>query len=58
MSKTDPHRSWLIELRATSTRLAGAVDDDQPGTVPRLKQLTSSLQGVGSRYVQKVVASG
>ncbi|MGI9486121.1 MAG: hypothetical protein ACR2RF_09645 [Geminicoccaceae bacterium] len=43
MPTTDPHRSWLKELRALSVRLSGGLSDDQPGTVPRLKEEISSL---------------
>jgi len=44
MSTPDPHRSWLHQLRTLSVRLGNGLPDDQPGTVPRLKEEISALQ--------------
>ena len=44
MTTSDPHDRWLKELRGLSVRLSGGLCDDQPGTVPRLKEEISSLQ--------------
>lgn len=44
MTTHDSHDRWLKELRGLSVRLGGGLPDDQPGTVPRLKEKISSLQ--------------
>ena len=44
MMSNDPHRSWLQELRRLSVRLSGGLPDEQPGTVPHLKEEITSLR--------------
>ena len=44
MTSNDPHRSWLQELRRLSVRLSGGLPDEQPGTVPHLKEEMTSLR--------------
>ena len=44
MTSNDPHRSWLQELRRLSVRLSGGLPDEQPGTVPHLKEEITSLR--------------
>lgn len=44
MSTPNPHRAWLMELRRLSLRLSGGLDDEQPGTVPGLKEEIQVLQ--------------
>jgi len=44
MTTSDPHRSWLHQLRALSVRLSSGLPDDQPGTVPGVKEEISALQ--------------
>jgi len=44
MTTIDPHQSWLKELRALSVRLSGGLPDDQPGTIPNLKEQITDLR--------------
>ena len=44
MSEPNPHRAWLTELRRLSLRLSSGLDDEQPGTVPGLKEEIRVLQ--------------
>ncbi len=44
MSTSDPHRRWLHQLRTQSVRLSSGLPDDQPGTVPGLKEEISALR--------------
>lgn len=44
MMTIDPHRSWLKELRMLSTRLSAGLPDEQPGTVPHLKEEITKLR--------------
>lgn len=44
MSKQNPHHAWLRELRHLNMRLSGGLDDQQPGTVPGLKEQITALQ--------------
>jgi len=44
MSKQNPHNAWLTELRHLNMRLSGGLDDQQPGTVPGLKEQITALQ--------------
>lgn len=41
---SDPHPSWLKELRTLSIRLSGGLSDDQPGTVPGLQEQITKLR--------------
>ena len=44
MSKPNPHRAWLTELRSLSVRISGGLPDDQPGTVPNLQEQITALR--------------
>lgn len=44
MSKPNAHRAWLTELRSLSIRISGGLSDNQPGTVPSLKQQVTALR--------------
>ncbi len=44
MTTNDLHRSWLKELRRLSVRIGGGLPDDQPGTVPNLKEQIANLR--------------
>ena len=44
MSKPNTHHAWLTELRRLNMRLSGGLDDQQPGTVPGLKEQITALQ--------------
>ncbi len=44
MSKLDPHKGWLDELRRRSVRISSGLSDDQPGTVPGLQEEITGLR--------------
>lgn len=41
---TGSHGVWLKELRSLSVRLGSGLEDDQPGTVPSLRERIRDLQ--------------
>ncbi len=55
MSKEDPHRRWLKELRGLSVRISSGLEDDRPGTVPGLQEQIAALRDkiIGTKPASK-----